>query len=230
MAHPSVASAPPLHIPGLLLALLSLLQLTAAIKLILPPGKTECVLERVDEDHFQIPGGPRVDGRVMVSGNSQYYVPFITVQLWSPQGDQIWQALHVYSEAHFNVAARGPGSYKVCFTNPYESRSDAVVELVYFTLAHLRGGGGGVQVPKGTAEDRGKAMAHKDDMEGVKRTILGMSEFVSVIKGSQRYLTRKLERHEKTMISNKHRTMSFAGLEVAALISICVIQVFTIRQ
>ncbi|MEW5310235.1 MAG: hypothetical protein WDW38_002052 [Sanguina aurantia] len=193
MAHPSVASAPPLHIPGLLLALLSLLQLTAAIKLILPPGKTECVLERVDEDHFQIPGGPRVDGRVMVSGNSQYYVPFITVQLWSPQGDQIWQALHVYSEAHFNVAARGPGSYK-------RDSTGCSVELVYFTLAHLRGGGGGVQIPKGTAEDRGKAMAHKDDMEGVKRTILGMSEFVSVIKGSQRYLTRKLERHEKTMV------------------------------
>lgn len=38
----------------LLLAVLSLLQLAVAIKLVLPPGKTECVLERVDDDHFQV--------------------------------------------------------------------------------------------------------------------------------------------------------------------------------
>lgn len=36
--------------------------------------------------------------------------------------------------------------------------------------------------------------------------------------------------HLPQQISNKHRTTSFAGLEVAALIAICVIQVFTIRQ
>lgn len=36
-----------------------------------------------------------------------------TPQVLSPTGDQIWQQQHVYSETHFNVGARGPGSYKV---------------------------------------------------------------------------------------------------------------------
>ncbi len=31
--------------------------------------------------HQQIPGGPRIDGRVLVSGNSQYYVPFVTIRV-----------------------------------------------------------------------------------------------------------------------------------------------------
>ena len=29
----------------------------------------------------QMPGGPRIDGRVLVTGNSQYYVPFVTVRV-----------------------------------------------------------------------------------------------------------------------------------------------------
>lgn len=40
------------------------------------------------------------------------------------------------------------------FYNPWESRTDAVVDLVYFTLAHLRRGSGPVVIPKGTSEDR----------------------------------------------------------------------------
>ena len=41
------------------------------------------------------------------------------------------------------------------FYNPWESRTDANVDLVYFTLAHLRrGAGGGIQIPKGTQEER----------------------------------------------------------------------------
>lgn len=44
------------------------------------------------------------------------------------------------------------------FYNPWESRTDAIVDLVYFTLAHLRRGsagtGGSVTIPKGTPEAR----------------------------------------------------------------------------
>lgn len=54
MSHSSGSSVASLHLSGILLVLLSLLQLTAAIKLVLPPGKTECVLESVDEDHFLV--------------------------------------------------------------------------------------------------------------------------------------------------------------------------------
>ena len=43
-------------------------------------------------------------------------------------------------------------------------------------------------------------MAHIDHMDEVKRSILGMSEFMQVIQGSQRYLVRKLERHQKTLV------------------------------
>ncbi len=44
------------------------------------------------------------------------------------------------------------------FYNPWESRTDAIVDLVYFTLAHLRRGsagtGGSITIPKGTPEAR----------------------------------------------------------------------------
>lgn len=48
-------------------------------------------------------------------------------------------------------------------------------------------------------------MASTDHMEDVKRTILGMSEFMQVISGSQKYLQRKLERHQKTMVREEGR-------------------------
>lgn len=106
--------AKPLHTTVLLLLFL-LLQLgtpVTAIKIAVPPGRTECVSETVTPEHFavrlpaprqcsavpvwlsrtaphaprnttppQVPGGPRIDGRILVSGNSQYYVPFITVRV-----------------------------------------------------------------------------------------------------------------------------------------------------
>ena len=34
-------------------------------------------------------------------------------QVLTPSNEEIWQQQHVYSETHFNVGARGPGSYKV---------------------------------------------------------------------------------------------------------------------
>lgn len=39
--------------------------------------------------------------------------PTACLQVLSPTNEQIWQQQHVYSETHFNVGARGPGSYKV---------------------------------------------------------------------------------------------------------------------
>lgn len=39
--------------------------------------------------------------------------PRLPAQVLGPTGDQIWQQQHVYQETHFNVGARGPGSYKV---------------------------------------------------------------------------------------------------------------------
>ncbi|KXZ42759.1 hypothetical protein GPECTOR_120g426 [Gonium pectorale] len=199
-----------------------------AVKVTVPPGRTECMGETVEADHFTIPGGPRIDGRVLVSGNSQYYVPFVTIRVLSPTGDQLWQQQHVYSETHFNVGARGPGSYKVCFYNPWESRTDAVVDLVYFTLAHLRRGTGAITIPKGTQDTRNKEVASQDHMDDVRRTILGMSEFMQVIQGSQKYLQRKLERHQQTMESNKRRTLFYTGLEVGALLVVGLVQVLAV--
>lgn len=90
----------------LLLAALGLLVLFTseinAIKIVVPPGQMECVAETVEDEHFlvgvhkvflrcafphlhlffpQVAGGPRIDGRVLVSGYSQYYVPFIAVKV-----------------------------------------------------------------------------------------------------------------------------------------------------
>lgn len=199
-----------------------------ALKITIPTGRTECISESVTNEHFAIPGGPRIDGRVLVTGNSQYYVPFVTVRVLTPSNEEIWQQQHVYSETHFNVGARGPGSYKVCFYNPYESRTDAIVDLVYFALAHLRRGSGQVTIPKGTAGTRTTEVAHADHMDEVKRTILSMSEFMQVVQGSQRYLQRKLERHQHTMESNRRRTLVYTGVEVAMLLAMAAAQVFMV--
>ncbi|KAJ9530033.1 hypothetical protein QJQ45_023311 [Haematococcus lacustris] len=150
--------------------------------------RVEVVVDNVNDQMAQhnkgkpkapkVPGGPRIDGRVLVSGLSQYYVPFITIQVFSPHGEQIWQQAHIYSESHFNVGAPGPGTYKVCFVNPWESRTEAIVDLVYITLAHLRSRGGPVLVPKGTQASRDTEVAGVAHMEDVQRTILGLTEFM----------------------------------------------------
>lgn len=212
------------------LTFFSSLRMALGVKIVIAPGRTECVAESVEPEHFQVPGGPRIDGRLLVTGYSQYYTPFVTARVLSPSGEQVWQQQHIYSESHFNVAARGPGSYKVCLFNPWESRTDAVVDLVYFTLAHLRRPTGQVTIPKGTAESRAKEVAHTDHMDEVRRTILAMREFMQVIQGSQRYLHRKLERHQKTMESNKTRTVFYTALEVVALFAVSGVQIYTIRK
>lgn len=66
-----------------------------------------------------------------------------------------------------------------------------VVDLVYFTLGHLRRPGV-VQVPRGTEESRGKEVASGDHLDGVKRNVLVVAELVEILGGEQRYLARKL--------------------------------------
>ena len=72
-----------------------------------------------------------------------------------PNGEKLQEQYHAYQEAHFNVPAAGPGRYGVCFRNSEESRTDANIDLVYITLAHLRSKAKGkVQIPKGTEAAR----------------------------------------------------------------------------
>lgn len=40
------------------------------------------------------------------------YVPSVTMRLNGPAGDQIWTST-INTETHFNLAARGPGTYKI---------------------------------------------------------------------------------------------------------------------
>lgn len=213
-----------------LLTFCALVLHAASIKLVIGPGMKECVAETVQGHHFDVPGGPRLDGRVMVSGNHKYYVPFVSITLVSSTGEVLWKRPNVYNEAHFNAAAKGPGTYKVCFENPNESRTDAVVDLVYFTLAHMRKGSTNVIIPKGAANTRSVEVAHKDHMDEVRNTIVGMSEFMQVISGSQAYLRRKLQRHEMTMLSNKNRALGYASLELVALVVVAAVQVLVIRK
>lgn len=203
---------------------------TQAVKVNISPGSTECISETVTADHFTVPGGPRIDGRVLIKGSSQYYVPFVTIRVVSPSGEQIWQQVHVYSEAHFNVGAHGPGTYQVCFVNPWESRTEAIVDLVYFTLAHLRATGSSVHIPKGTQAARTTEMAHQDHLDDVRRTILGISEYAQVVSGSQKYLQRRLDRHQSTMESNRSRALWYALLEVIIIMVVAGVQIYTITR
>jgi hypothetical protein len=49
---------------------------------------------------------------------------------------------------------------------------------------------------------RNKEVANADHMDEMKQTVLGLSEFLQVLQGSQRYLQRKLDRHMETMVRN----------------------------
>lgn len=42
----------------------------------------------------------------------------VLVQLLSPNGEQIWSQQNVQSEVHFNIAAHGPGVYKLWYVLP----------------------------------------------------------------------------------------------------------------
>jgi len=125
--------------------------------------------------------------------------------------------MHISDEAHFNVAARGPGTYKICFYNSYDSHAEVVVDLVYFSLGHLRRPGQ-VQVPKGTAETREKQMASKGHLDDVRRNVMVVSELVDILGGEQKYLRRKLDRHILTVHSNNRRALWYTVLEVSVLL------------
>ncbi|KAF5836589.1 emp24/gp25L/p24 family/GOLD-domain-containing protein [Dunaliella salina] len=200
-----------------------------AVKVVIPPGGSECLSEPISDEHFQIIGGARVDGRVMVSSKSQYYTPFLSVRVLSPDGKELWKGNRVHSESHFNAKAAGPGTYKICFTNPKDSRTDASVDLVYFTLAHLRRPAqASLNVPKGNDTARSSELAQKSHADEVSNTVESLSEFMQVISGSQRYLQRRKERHKRTMISNQRRTTWYSLLEVAVLLVVTAVQVITI--
>jgi hypothetical protein len=60
----------------------------------------------------QVTGGARVEGVATAASRNAHYVPSVTARLFSPAGDQIWTSL-INTETHFNIAATGPGAYKI---------------------------------------------------------------------------------------------------------------------
>jgi hypothetical protein len=117
---------------------------------------------------------------------------------------------------------------KNSFYSAPESRVDVVVDLVYFTLGHLRRPGV-VQVPKGTEESRGKEVASHDHLDGVKRNVLVVSELVEILSGEQRYLARKLERHMRTARSSNRRAFWYTLLEVGVAAAVGAAQIGVVR-
>lgn len=186
-----------------------------------PERETACML--------QDSVGARIDSRILVTGSSQYYVPFITITVFAPGEVQIWQQNHVYSSAHINAQTTGPGRYKICFSNPQDSRTDAFIDLVYFTMAHLRQKGS-IQIPRGKQEDRDKEIAHSDQVDNVKIAIVSMSEFMQVISGSQRYLQKKLDYHSKVVEKACSKTLNYAALEVLVLFLVMGTQIVVITK
>jgi len=48
-----------------------------------------------------------------VASRHSHYVPSVTMRLHAPPGgEQMWTSA-INNEAHFNLAARGPGTYKI---------------------------------------------------------------------------------------------------------------------
>lgn len=66
-----------------LLALLALAALACrahSFKILIPPGKTECISETIDAEHFEVPGGPRIEGAMFVSGPTPSTSPLVTIR------------------------------------------------------------------------------------------------------------------------------------------------------
>ncbi|KAI8463366.1 MAG: emp24/gp25L/p24 family/GOLD-domain-containing protein [Monoraphidium minutum] len=214
----------PRRAAALALLLCAMVRGGSGLKLTVHPAATECLAEQIDQEHFTIHGGPRIEGALFVS-NKHGHTSSVTVLLYSPTGELMWSQAHVESESHFNIAARGAGSYKVCFQS--HSRVDTIVDLVYFTLGHLRRPGQ-VNVPKGSEESRGKEMAKKDHLDEVKRNVLVVGELVEILSGEQRYLQRKLDRHLQTCHSNNRRALWYTLLEVSLLAGLGAFNVYTV--
>lgn len=82
-----------------------------------------------------------------------------------------------------------------------------------------------IKVPPPAAQ-----VAHKDHIDSSKRTILSMSELLNIVQGEQRYLQRKLNRHQTTVHSNNARTLFYTIMEVAALLAVSVVQILVIKR
>lgn len=187
----------------------------AGLKITLHPSAMECFTESIEQEHFAgAVGGPRIEGAFFVASRQPHHPPSVAVLLYSPTGELMWSQAHADAEAHFNVAARGAGSYKVCFQS--HSREDVLVDFVYFALGHLRRPGQ-VNVPKGSEASRGKEMASKDHLDEVKRNVMVVGELVEILSGEQRYLQHKLNRHMQTCRSNNRRALWYTVLEVFTL-------------
>ncbi|GBF91187.1 hypothetical protein Rsub_04856 [Raphidocelis subcapitata] len=217
----AACAAPPLLL--LLLLLAAAPRRGAALKVTVHQGDAaECLTQHVGQEHFEAEGAPRIEGAFFVGRRHENVPASATARLYSPSGELMWTQSHVDAESHFNIAARGPGTYKICFES--HTRADMVVDLVYLTLGHLRRPGV-VNVPKGTSDSRSKEIAKRDHLEDVRRGVMVVGELVEIVGGEQRYLQRKLERHIQTCHSNNRRTLGYTLLEVAALAGVSLLNI-----
>ncbi|KAI8474611.1 MAG: emp24/gp25L/p24 family/GOLD-domain-containing protein [Monoraphidium minutum] len=223
MARAARGRAP--HAALLLALATALVAPGGALKVMVHPAATECFTEPVEQEHFAVQGGPRIEGAFFLTSRQPHVSPSVTVLLYGPTGELLWSQAHADAEAHFNVAARGAGAYRVCFQS--HTGVDITVDLVYFSLGHLRRPGQ-LNVPKGTEHTRGKEFASKDNLDEVKRDVLVVGELVEILSGEQRYLQRKLERHMQTCRSSRRRTLWYTILEVLTLAAIGAFNVHTV--
>jgi hypothetical protein len=200
-----------------------------AVKIIISPGHTECITQAVTEEHFTAPGGPRIDGKLLISGYSEHLKPHLAVQVFAPDHRVLWVNARVQDDVAFSADATGQGDYRLCFHNPWITRMDAVVDLVYFTLTHLRQPAR-VNVPHGHANERNKLVAHQDHIEELQTSVLWIGELVDVVKGSQVFLQRKLERHKITVASSSARAFFYTLLEMAAISGMAGAQVYLLQR
>lgn len=196
--------------------------LVAALKVAIIVNHPECISKTFSAEHFEVPGGPRVEGALMITPQPAHATVYVTIQLFSPQGDEMWTQQHVTSESHFNIAARGPGTYKLCLLADTASNGHAKVDLLYFTLGHLRRPGQ-LQVPKGSSDARSKDLASGDHLQEVQRNVMVVGELIDILSGEQTYLHRKLERHMETVRSNNARTFWYTWLEILVLLGVTVV-------
>eukprot|EP01025_Chloroclados_australasicus_P029720 TRINITY_DN29694_c0_g1_i1.p2 TRINITY_DN29694_c0_g1~~TRINITY_DN29694_c0_g1_i1.p2 ORF type:complete len:244 (-),score=23.63 TRINITY_DN29694_c0_g1_i1:185-916(-) len=220
----------------LLVALLVVARAVLGVKLHVPPGQQECISETATAEAVQLETGVslNVDGALQViTGNNKVNYNsrrYVDVLVKSPTGRAIFNRPKVWQEVKFTVKDQKQlGAYQLCITNSGIVRVEAIIDVAFFTVIHAEDVVSGINIPKGTENDRSQELASHEHLTQVHELVGRIDSNLRLLKGEQNYIKKRLDRHYETSTSTHDRARFYACMEVGVILLLTAVQVGTIH-
>jgi len=140
---------------------------------------------------------------------------------------------NVRGEVEDEIATRGCGTYKLCFTNhATKARAGtATVEIDYFQALHKPGNETSDEaIPAIRAESTATKGMLSEDIGAAEAKVSGLNNWVQLMREEVKHLRNRAIRHKATVQSNSRRMTRTTMIEVCVLIVVSIVQVFTVRR